>query len=88
MMAAARAANLETLLAKMTIKAEGAPYWAELRRELELIAKNTPAGILGNYSHSNFATSREEDHCRLTISFLSARPRYSYADLWYCLAGC
>lgn len=82
-MATAKVADLERSLAEMTVKAEGEECWAEVRRELELIAKNTPAGIIGRYSHSNYATSCEEDHCRLMISFLSTLPRSSYADLWY-----
>jgi len=82
-LAAAKVAHLEQSLADKTIKSDGAQCWAELRAALREVANNPPGKLVGKFFHSNFSTSPEEDHCRLAISFLSTRPRHSYADLWY-----
>lgn len=76
-------AKQQRALAEMRVRAEGPAFWKALREELELIADNPPAGLWSKFSHSNFATSRHEDHCRVAVGCASVCPRLAHADLWF-----
>jgi len=44
-----------------------------------------PKPLLGQFLHSNFPTSRSEDHRQLKVSFIGDGTSYrsGYVDLWY-----
>jgi hypothetical protein len=84
-LASAIAVKQEQLLNGKIIKADTPQYWSDLRAELKLVAESLSHGLVGRFHHSNFDTSRSEDHCRLEVSFIGNGTSYrnSYTDLRY-----
>jgi hypothetical protein len=70
-------------LARMTIKAEGETFWAQVCEELKLVSDNVPEGLRGQFMHERSATSRHEDFCQIQISYSCSSSRQSHTNLWY-----
>jgi hypothetical protein len=83
--ATAVATEQERALNKKTIKADAPQYWADLRNELKTVAESLAQPLIGRFHHSNFDTSRSEDHCQIKVSFIGdgSTHRNGYVDVRY-----
>jgi hypothetical protein len=69
----------------LILRNRGQQYWHDLMAELQAVRNGLPKPLMGQFHHSNFDTSRSEDHCQLRITFLGDGTAYrsSCADLRY-----
>ena len=75
------------MLAKMTVRVEGASFWDQVCTRIKVVTENPPKGLWARFHHAPDSMNEQKDHCRIEIGYSCASPRFRYTDLWYELGG-